>query len=379
MDTSVYCPGRCSICRMHTEALMNLNDMASLSCYKEIAALDEDHGVYLVQHTETQRVFVKKLITEYDVSLFRFLKENHIPNTPIIYELFEDAGYIIVIEEYISGQSLQTILNNRGPLPEQETVEIICQLCSVLNSLHSVNPPIIHRDIKPSNIMISQEGNVTLLDMDAAKWYHDQKKQDTKLLGTQGYAAPEQYGFGASDVRTDIFSLGVLMNVMLTGCFPAQKTAGGRLGRIIEKCIQLDPNSRFSSVSEIYEALTGKNTEFGKGQHKYIRWLPPGFRSLTPWKMILVSFCYIAIFAFGLTLAVPSYKPLLGFVVKTAFIVTGLVIVFFSANWMNILDKMKITKIKPLGLRIFLIVLFDLLFVLLLFIISGLANHFIKI
>lgn len=358
---------------------MNLDDLASLSCYKEIATLDDDHGVYLVQHAETQQVFVKKLITEYDLSLFRFLKENHIPNTPIIYELFESEGFIIIIEEYISGKSLQTILDNRCPLTEQETAGIICQLCSILNSLHSVNPPIIHRDIKPSNIMISQEGKVTLLDMDAAKWYHDEKNQDTKLLGTHGYAAPEQYGFGASDVRTDIFSLGVLMNVMLTGFFPNQKKAEGRLGAIIEKCIKLDPAERYSSVNEITAALTGNNSELSKSSSKYKRWLPPGFRSSTPWKMVVASLCYIAIFLFGLTLAIPANKPLLAFVGKTSFIVTGLAIVFFSANWMNILDHMKINTIKSTGLRIFLIILFDLVLVLILMIVSSLADRFIKI
>ena len=357
---------------------MNLNDMASLSCYKEIAALDEDHGVYLVQHAETQRVFVKKIITEFDSSLFRFLKDHHIPNTPIIYELFEDEEYIVVIEEYISGQSLQTILNNRGPLTEQETTGIICQLCTVLNALHSVNPPIIHRDIKPSNIIVSQEGTVTLLDMDAAKWYRGQKAQDTKLLGTQGYAAPEQYGFGSSDIRTDIYSVGVLMNVMLTGCFPSQKTADGHLGKVIEKCVQLDPKERFSTALEISAAAMGRSVGFEKKSRKRIAWLPPGFRTLTPWKMVLASLCYIAIIVFSVTLHIPSSKPVLAIVAKTAAILTGLAIVFFSANWMDVLDHMRINKIQPAGLRIFLIVLFDLLIVLVFFIIGGLADQYIK-
>ena len=111
-----------------------------------------------------------------------------------------------------------------------------------------MDPPIIHRDIKASNIIISQEGTVTLLDMDAAKWYRDQSDRDTKLIGTYGYAAPEQYGFGASDERTDIYSIGVLLNVTLTGCLPSQKMAEGRIGAVIEKCVKLDPKERYASV-----------------------------------------------------------------------------------------------------------------------------------
>ena len=125
------------------------------------------------------------------------------------------------------------------------------QLCDALECLHIRFHPIIHRDIKPSNIVISSDGILKLIDYNAARRYERGATQDTRYMGTPGYAAPEQYGFFQSDVRTDIYAMGVVLNYMLTGRHISEETASGGLGRIVKRCTQLDPGKRYDSVTDV--------------------------------------------------------------------------------------------------------------------------------
>ncbi|MBQ3434092.1 MAG: serine/threonine protein kinase, partial [Selenomonadaceae bacterium] len=151
--------------------------------------------------------------------------------------------------EYINGETLEEIVQRDGPLSESNAVQILMQLCVIVNGLHSYYPPIIHRDIKPSN-MILQGERIRLIDFDAARLYKDGKEEDTHLLGTKGYAPPEQYGQGQTDPRSDIYSLGVTFKELLgTNC-------GGRLKDILDKCTAYYPDDRFQDVDELKDALT---------------------------------------------------------------------------------------------------------------------------
>lgn len=173
----------------------------------------------------------------------------------------------LYIEEYIEGSSLSEHLRE-GTFEPFEAARIVRDLCCILNELHTQRQPIIHRDIKPSNIMIAKSGEVVLLDMNVAKWYNSEENEDTRLLGTRNYAAPEQVGYGmkASSNKTDIYAVGILLNVMLTGKFPKEKPAQGKLWNVIERCISLDANSRYRA-DELIERLDnylGENTNAGK-------------------------------------------------------------------------------------------------------------------
>ena len=132
----------------------------------------------------------------------------------------------MVEEEYIDGMVLSDLLK-MAHLYAEQAAAIAQQVCFALSVLHAHE--IIHRDVKPENIIITSTGRVVLIDLDAASKPDHEKDTDTRLLGTVGYAAPEQFGFGRSDARTDIFSVGVLMNVLLTGDHPAKKLADGTL------------------------------------------------------------------------------------------------------------------------------------------------------
>ncbi len=174
---------------------------------------------------------------------------------PRIINIFESSNFLIVIEEFIIGQNLEHILE-KGPLPEDKAVIIALNICNILNELHNLPTPIIHRDVKPSNIIITTDNAVYLLDMNVAKWYDPEKTDDTRYMGTQYYAAPEQVGYGltASSSKADIYALGMLLNVMVTGDFPKEKRATGKLWNIIERCISLDAEDRYTA-KELQEAL----------------------------------------------------------------------------------------------------------------------------
>ena len=227
------------------------SDSLALACYKQIAVLHPDHPVYVVQHETSGKLYVKKVLSQYNKSVFQQLMANPVMGTPCIREVVEMDGLLYVIEDYIPGDTLQDRLDENGSFSESDTMDIVLQLCHIVNRLHQLDPPIIHRDIKPSNIILTHEGNVKLLDMNAARVYTDEKRKDTYLLGTAGYAAPEQYGFAESSFQTDIFSIGVLMNVLLTGKLPTSELASGPLRPVIQRCTMMEPQKRYPSVQTL--------------------------------------------------------------------------------------------------------------------------------
>lgn len=338
---------------------MTLDEELRLSYYKRVSPLNAAHEVWLVQHTVSGRIFVQKRLRTYSVGTFKALMEEPIPGIPRIYEAVEDNGTLIVIEQYIDGETLSEALEKRGVFSEEETLSYAKQLALILKRLHSLDPPVIHRDIKPSNVIISEDGSVTLIDFDAAKLCSKEQARDTALIGTAGYAAPEQYGFAASGPQTDIYSLGVLMSVMLTGALPSEKKASGRLRGIIAKCLKLNPESRYASADQLLGALSrvsgGKRA--GSAQSSLFR--PLGFRSLTPWKMILAVIGYAGIFMIS-TFA--DYEGVEGknlWVFRIGLFIIQLALMLLPSNFCGVLDKLGISRIKNRPARIAVIVVFE--------------------
>ncbi len=272
---------------------MNIQNELTLSFYKEIALLNAEHQVALVQHIQTNQIFVKKTLDVYNLDVYSYLKDNPVPGIPKIYELIQQDQSLVVIEDFISGQSLESILANEGALPEDRVIKYTLQLCDTLSKLHSTNPPIIHRDIKPTNVIITPSDTAILIDLNAAKHESD-KDEDTTLLGTRGYAAPEQYGFGSSDAKTDIYAIGKLMNTLLNGSFSPQ-TVDGRLRSIINKCTELTPSHRYGSITDLKNALsrlgTGYYKSFIPSDKRYL--LPPGFRNGNFANLLVATAYYI--------------------------------------------------------------------------------------
>ncbi len=173
------------------------------------------------------------------------------PNLPQIMETAERDGMVAVLEEYIQVDSLAYLLEG-ALFSHAEARKITMQLCNALWVLHKLGA--VHRDIKPENVMI-RGSEAILIDFDASRIFKSDTNQDTQILGTTGYAAPEQYGIAQTDERADIYSLGVLLNIMLTGKHPSKELASGRLGRIVQKCTMVNPEKRYKSVLYLMEAL----------------------------------------------------------------------------------------------------------------------------
>ena len=169
------------------------------------------------------------------------------PHLPQIMEAAEQDGQTAVLEEYVQGDTLAELLTG-ARLTEREARQVTMQLCQALHVLHSMGA--VHRDVKPENVIL-RGSDAVLIDFDAARIYKDESESDTQVL----FAAPEQYGIFQSDERADIFSLGVLLNIMLTGKHPSREMAAGKMGRIVRKCTMTAPEQRYQSARALMEVL----------------------------------------------------------------------------------------------------------------------------
>lgn len=361
---------------------MFVEDQCVLDAYRTIATLNSEHSVDLVQNIYSSKIYVRKTLTEYSRPVFDYLLNHPIPNMPGIIELVETDGTLTVIEEYIHGDTLQYRIENSGPLREADAARIALQICSTLQALHQADPPIIHRDIKPGNIIITPDGVAKLLDMNAAKQITGNRSCDTRVLGTVGYAAPEQYGFQQSSVQTDIYAMGVLLNVMVTGDFPAHRRADGRLAAVIQRCIELSPKDRFPTVADLAHALrsfavcepTGPVEAEPVVRYPWQRFLPPGFRSLRPGSVLTSLLLYAFGFAVIASMTVQNPTPRALLVNRVGMSLLLLALIFFNGNYLGIHETIPGMKHPNPWLRYLIMVLYDAVFLVLGVIIIGILE-----
>lgn len=159
--------------------------------------------------------------------------------------------YRRLLAEYVQGDTLLYLLEG-GLLDWEEARKVTADICGALWVLHSMGA--VHRDVKDSNVIL-RGSDAVLIDFDASRIVKPECPADTVILGTTGYAAPEQFGLSQTDGRADIYSLGVLLNVMLTGQHPSRRLAEGHAGRIIRRCTMMNPDQRFRDVLELRDAL----------------------------------------------------------------------------------------------------------------------------
>lgn len=210
----------------------------------------ERSKISLVRDKETRKRHICLQFTG-SSEVYRKMQGIDCPYLPNIEEVIEQDGQTMVLEEYIQGDTLAYLLEER-PLPEELVRPIAIQVCQALETLHSIG--IVHRDIKPENIILRGDEAV-LIDFDASRVSKPERVTDTQVMGTTGYAAPEQYGFAQTDARADIYAFGVLLNEMLTRQHPARALAQGNLTPIIEKCIEVNMDKRYGSAKELLTAL----------------------------------------------------------------------------------------------------------------------------
>ena len=207
--------------------------------------------VVLLRHIETGAQVILRSF-QGSAAIYRKLLGIDCENLPQIWEAAEKDGRVLVLEEYVRGDALSFLLEGGRTLPPRQAASIARQVCGALWVLHSMG--IVHRDVKPSNVIL-RDRTAVLIDFDASRKYDATCRKDTQVLGTVGYAAPEQYGFTQTDNRADIYAVGVMLNVMLTGQHPSQTLAGGHLGRVVQRCTMISPQRRYPSILRLIEDL----------------------------------------------------------------------------------------------------------------------------
>ncbi len=182
---------------------------------------------------------------------------------PRIYDVHEDGAGLVVIMEFVAGRTLRDEVYERDP-----SVELARRwfplLCDGVAELHeSFNPPLIHRDLKPTNIIVSEQGLV-IVDFGIARTYSPGAEGDTTRFGTRSYAPPEQYGYGQTDMRSDVYALGAILHYLLTERDPSPATVRAGfadpdlpaiLRPVLTRACAFDPADRFASAGELKAAF----------------------------------------------------------------------------------------------------------------------------
>lgn len=270
--------------------MSNLADEYEYSQYEEVERLDKKGNIYIVKDIRDKSIWVKK---EIDVcGLYAYNKLINVRNSNIAYirKILHIDEKIYVIEEYINGKTIGQLVKENAFLKPQEVCSIMCGVCDGITALHKSK--VIHRDITHSNIIISLDGTAKIVDLGISRVKNEYKNKDTTIMGTAGYASPEQFGFSQTDVTSDIYSCGVLMNFMLTGGLPDECEYKGKMKYILDCCMRLDPKARYQSAEELKIAVS--NCYLSPKDILKI----PGFRSNKLWKKLIAAVIYSAFIFF---------------------------------------------------------------------------------
>ncbi|NNJ09585.1 protein kinase [Chloroflexales bacterium ZM16-3] len=192
------------------------------------------------------------------------------PNLPRVTDHFQEGGKNYLVMEFVPGETLLDYCQRLGaPRPLDEVLGWASQICDVLSYLHGQRPPVIFRDLKPANVMMTPAGTLKLIDFGIARLFKPGQSHDTQAFGTMGYSAPEQYGRGQTDARSDVYSLGVMLHQLLTGFDPAaapfrlppadqvNPAVPAAVAATLARAMHNEPDQRFASIAEMRLALLG--------------------------------------------------------------------------------------------------------------------------
>ena len=223
-----------------------------LDTYAVVAELSRKNGcrVLRMRNKSSQKDLILRLF-DTPVAAYDELYKIKCAHLPLIYDTIPLEDGQAVIEEYIDGLTVAQVMES-GRYSYLGARRVISALCDALDVLHRQG--LVHRDVKPENVMIDKNGRVVLIDFNAARKV-SQADKDTVIMGTVGYASPEQLGVTQSDARTDIYALGVLLNVMVSGKHPSQQLAKGKAGKIVRRCTMVNPDERYQSTLKVAAVL----------------------------------------------------------------------------------------------------------------------------
>ncbi len=232
--------------------------------YENLDTLKEegDKKVSLLYDRQGKRLCVLKEQEISTFSVYNFLKTCKNKHIPQIYYVLEEAEKCFVLEEHIAGKTLSRILDEGGEIPEDDIENILEQLLKCLMPLHQAN--IIHRDIKPSNLILTNDNILKLIDFGIARTVKQESATDTVCFGTRGFSPPEQYGFGQTDARSDIYGVGMTIKMF--------RPQSEKLRRIVKKATEFSPENRYSTVNQILRELRGERISTDNVTDKALRW-----------------------------------------------------------------------------------------------------------
>lgn len=223
----------------------------------------EDSAVFFTQEQEGKPIILR--VYSREMPAYEAVRQRPCAGLPRIYDCRWENGLFFVREQFIDGISLQEMIDGGEKMDVERALTLTARLCETLGKLHEIG--FIHRDVKPEHVLMDAEGELFLIDLDAAMRIEPQKANDTRLLGTTGYAAPEQFGLTRSDVRTDVFAVGIFLNTLLTGQHPAVlRYQNGSAARVIQRCIEMNPMDRYQSMAELRAALARAKAEAVRGE-----------------------------------------------------------------------------------------------------------------
>lgn len=223
-----------------------------LRIYSLVGVLSQKNGckVLRLRNKNSGKELILRSLPS-SLEAYRKLQRIRCENLPEIYDVLELEDGQIVLEEYIDGITVAQVME-AGKYRAAGARKVLLGVCDALTVLHRLG--IIHRDVKPENVMIEHSGRVVLIDLNASRIESGVGK-DTVIMGTVGYASPEQLGLSQTDARTDIYAAGVLYNVLLTGQHPSVTLASGKAGHIVRKCTAVNPKERYQTAGDLWNVL----------------------------------------------------------------------------------------------------------------------------
>lgn len=245
-----------------------------LECYKQ----REGKGTYLAENIGNQERCILKIAygeqrkflrAEYECLSSGVLSKNEALK---LLDYQEKEDYAWLVREYCQGTPLDEMVAVHGILSEREVITYGLGICDAILQLHERKPSIIHRDVKPENFVVTAEGKVVLIDFDTARTYTDGKSQDTMFVGSRETAAPEQFGYSQTDVRTDVYGIGRTLLYLACGNYRMELldrlSLSAELKRIIRKAGDFHPNHRYQDVACLKVQLL--HCEQRGGKYKYV-------------------------------------------------------------------------------------------------------------
>lgn len=259
--------------------------------FREISQINKNTVV--VYNDYLQRQMILKILPRQNLPVLKDIMKIKHPNLMEIYDVMDDGINCNCLCEFVFGNNLDKIVYNKMGVDPKTAEKWMVQLCKGVEELHNRN--IIHRDITPNNVMIDYEGNIKLIDFNISRERKQSASRDTTVMGTAGYASPEQFGFTQTGFGADIYAMGVLLNFMLTGKMPNEKLCSGKYASIVKKATQIKEEDRYSNVYQMELALQGNGNEKLSFADKFLLNLP-GFRSNKTSHKVIAIIGYVLYF-----------------------------------------------------------------------------------